>query len=357
MPASSANGNVFYCKNFDQNDIASDTLCLLGSFCLILFGTKSYFSGLIAYSFSLFAFACCTLLSFVYYKRYGNWRFHRGFIAASFTFLCLFLVASGGEENTGLLWCYAFPLLSFTIVGPIYGRILITFVLTCSAVILYFPDLVWASHSYTDNTKHRFIGSIIFVSVMAHFMERSRVIAQTQSDEANEELRKLARSDELTGTYNRRGIKQKVQLELHRVVRDRTEMSLVLCDVDLFKNINDQYGHDMGDLALKHIANRMRNLVRVTDVVGRWGGEEFLILLPNTSLNEGYQLIERIRERIASEPIVVDDIKLNLSISCGICSTRFFSNFDDLIKTADKSLYDAKAHGRNCTRPSIHATG
>ena len=124
--------------------------------------------------------------------------------------------------------------------------------------------------------------------------------------------------------------------------------------MDWFKRINDRYGHDVGDVALQHIARILGDTVRVTDMVGRWGGEEFLIMLPNTSLHKGYQLIERVREKVASEPIVIGEHTLNLSISCGICSTQFLSRFGDLIKAADISLYEAKAQGRNCTRPELN---
>jgi len=332
-----------------------DVLCVLASVFLVIYGVKSYLAGLTLYSFCLFGFAASTTASQLLYKHYGNWKWHRNFIVFGFTLLYYFLLITGGEQNTGMLWCYTYPLMIFALVGPARGRWLIAAVLAGSGVVLYLPELVWATHSYSDNIKYRYTGSIVFVSALAYLMEHSRMKAQLASEMANENLRKLVRSDELTGTFNRRGIKQKVQLELHRVARDKSEMSLVLCDVDLFKNINDKYGHDVGDIALKTIASRLKETVRVTDVVGRWGGEEFLILLPNTALLEAYQLIERVRQSIAREPIEVAGEALFVSISCGICSTRFFSRFDDLIKAADVSLYDAKAQGRNCTRPEVDA--
>jgi len=331
----------------------SNVLCVLGSVLLTVYGIKSFLDGLTAYAVTLFAFASATMGSYFLYRLSGNWHAHRNFIVFGFSLLYLFLLASGGEENTGLLWCYAYPLLMFSLIGPKIGGRIVCAMLLASLVILYFPDWVWAAHSYTENTKYRFVGSILFVSTMGYFMERSRMFAQEALESANESLRHLVRSDELTGTYNRRGIKQKVQLELHRVARDNRELSLVLCDVDLFKQVNDRYGHDVGDAALKHIARLLQETVRVTDVVGRWGGEEFLILLPETRLSEGYQLIERVREKIANTVLEVNGVELKLSISCGICSTRFFSRFEDLIKAADVSLYAAKSQGRNCTRPHI----
>ena len=330
-----------------------DILCIFGSLCLLLYGLRARYSGMEHYSTTLFIFMGVTLGLFVLYKVTGNWSRHRALITSSLTFLYLYLLASGGQNNTGLFWCYVYPLVIVSIIGPNYGKWLLTFVVLASAVVLYFPELTWSAHSYSSDIKHRFIGSISFVSFVAYYMERARLLTQQESDIARANLAQLARCDELTGTFNRRGIEAKVQEELHRVVRDRSEMSLVLCDVDLFKRINDRHGHDIGDQALQHIAKILGDTVRVTDMVGRWGGEEFMIMLPNTSLDKGYQLIERVREKVASESLVIGDLELNMTISCGICSTRFFSQFRDLIKAADISLYEAKAQGRNCTRPTI----
>lgn len=328
----------------------------LGSLCLLIYGMKTYFSGMEFYAYCLLSLSVATAINYLVYRLYGNWQWYLNFITYAFFALYIFLLATGGEENTGILWCFAYPLILFPLLGLKRGTKIMLLILVCSIVILYFPDLVWATHSYSDNMIYRFTGSMGFVSIMAFLMERSRMLTQQQMDKAQQELRMIARSDELTNMWNRRGIKEKAQLELHRVARDKTELTLVLCDADLFKKINDRYGHDVGDAALRQISRILKETIRITDSAGRWGGEEFLILLPNTSLTDGYQLIERIREKIASEPLVMEDLRLNLSISCGICSTRFVSRFEDLIKAADISLYEAKAQGRNCTRPILSGT-
>lgn len=328
-------------------------LCILGSICMLAYGLKAQWAGHTAYATTLFIFFVFTLTVFAVYRHSGNWPRHRALVTSGLTFLFLYFLATGGESDTGLFWCYIYPLVIFAIVGVERGKWIVVTMIICSGAILYSSELSFVTHSYAMDMKHRFLGSIAFVSLMAYYMEKSRLQAQQDSDVAHATLAQLAVSDELTGTFNRRGIEAKVQEELRRVQRDGTEMSIVLCDADLFKRINDRYGHDVGDAALKHIAKILSDTIRVTDMVGRWGGEEFLIMLPNTSLEKGYQLIERVRERVAAEPVEVDDIKLQVSISCGICSTRFFSNFRDLIKATDISLYEAKAQGRNCTRPQL----
>lgn len=348
-------------ENLDTSELQRDSLarktcdllCIYGSLCLLVYGLKARYSGMVHYSNTLFMFMALTVGLFVLYKYSGNWTRHRALVTSSLSFMYLFLLATGGENNTGLFWCYVYPLVIFSIIGPQHGKWLVSLIIAVSALILYFPEWVWATHQYSPDIKHRFIGSIGFLSFVAYYMERSRLLAQQENDIARANLAQLARSDELTGTFNRRGIEAKVREELNRVARDRSEMSLVLCDADFFKRINDQHGHDVGDRALQHIARLLGDTVRVTDMVGRWGGEEFLIMLPNTSLTKGYQLIERVREKVASEPLVLEDQTLHMTISCGICSTRFFSEFGDLIKAADISLYEAKAQGRNCTRPAV----
>jgi diguanylate cyclase (GGDEF)-like protein len=343
-------------QHFSITQTWRDILSLVGSLFLLIFGTSALFSEHTAYALTLYGFAAISLGNFLLYKKTGHWQRYRIVVMTLYSVLMLFLVVGGGENSTGILWCYAYPLLVFPLTGHRVGKWLIGAITACAIAAIYLPEQVGAVYAYPMDFRHRFAGSVLFVSMMGYILERARARAIEKTQVAMELLRYHASHDELTGTCNRRGIKQKVQLELHRVIRDRTEMSLVLCDIDLFKRINDAHGHDIGDMALKQVARILTETVRVTDSVGRWGGEEFLILLPNTSLQKGYQLIERVRKQVARQTLIFGDVSLNISISCGICSTRFFSSFDDLIKAADQSLYQAKAEGRNCTRPTLART-
>ncbi len=340
-------------RDQDLSRKMADLLSVIGSVFLLIFGTSSFRAGLPIYGVALYVFAAATLLNLFVFKTWHNWRLYRSVVLVIFSSLMIFLVLSGGENGTGILWCYSYPLLTFPLFGHRLGKWLIGGGMAGAILVMYMPELVGANYSYPMEFKHRFAGSLVFVSLMAYILEYARARADERTQVAMDLLRHHANRDELTGTYNRRGIKQKVQLELHRVGRDHTEMSVVLCDIDYFKKINDNHGHDLGDQALKEVARILMETVRITDSVGRWGGEEFLILLPNTSLIKGYQLIERVRKRIAQEPLIFGELSLNISISCGICSTRFSSQFDDLIRAADTSLYEAKADGRNCTRPVL----
>jgi diguanylate cyclase (GGDEF)-like protein len=124
---------------------------------------------------------------------------------------------------------------------------------------------------------------------------------------------------------------------------------VLMCDVDFFKRINDTHGHPAGDAVLKEVANRMHSAIRPYDAVGRFGGEEFLVLCPGTDAAGGAALARRLRETIASTPIVTDRGPIDVTVSIGL-SARVFENvaeLDQIISEADAALYAAKHNGRN----------
>jgi len=330
-----------------------DLLCFLSTPMMILYGVKSFYAGHEAYGLSLFVMAMMVSASFGLYKFYGAWRLHRNIISVMFTVFYFYLLITGGENGSGIFWLYGYPLLAFAILGMHYGTLLMAAILSVTACVLFIPDWLGIDLVYPMNTRIRFIGSIVFVTLMAYTMERARVIASQSHQRASDALKELARTDELTGLLNRRGMSERVSQELIRSVRDDQEMSVVLCDVDFFKKVNDQYGHDVGDQVLIRLADKLQATVRGSDSVGRWGGEEFLILLPNTSVEKAYQLVERIRLSIARQDYQFHGANFNISISCGLASTKFSRDMRTLLKAADISLYEAKEQGRNCTRPIV----
>ncbi|CAJ48612.1 sensor domain-containing diguanylate cyclase [Bordetella avium] len=157
-------------------------------------------------------------------------------------------------------------------------------------------------------------------------------------------LSKQVRSDALTGLLNRRGAAAKIQ-RLHRAAHQSGRFySVIMADIDHFKKINDQFGHLLGDTVLKRCANLIRDNVREGDAVARWGGEEFLILLPNCPLIKAVALAERIRNTIAT---LTDPITGQVTLSLGVGTSSPAETPQSLIQRADKALYKAKAQGRN----------
>ena len=163
------------------------------------------------------------------------------------------------------------------------------------------------------------------------------------------ELRRLSNVDPLTGLCNRRHLFSLLRGELKRARRYGFWLAVVMADVDHFKRVNDEHGHDVGDEALKHVASVLRAAVREEDVVGRYGGEEFCVVLPQTGLASGVRLAERARARLESQSLLLPGIRLSMTLSLGVSAYegKGGSELSDLIKRADEALYRAKQTGRN----------
>jgi diguanylate cyclase (GGDEF)-like protein len=166
---------------------------------------------------------------------------------------------------------------------------------------------------------------------------------------AQAKLSVLASRDALTDLWNRRVIMEKLDQELVRAQREMNSLGVVLIDIDHFKRINDSLGHAVGDEALQQVAKRLAEAVRPYDSVGRFGGEEFLIVAPNCDMYETYKLAERIRKSIDDAPIMSARGPIAVSASCGVSAIRAEDNSDPkaLIEAADRALYRAKEEGRN----------
>ena len=155
-------------------------------------------------------------------------------------------------------------------------------------------------------------------------------------------LNDLAMNDMLTRVRNRRAMHQLLEYELRRAERRTKDFSIILLDIDRFKRINDAYGHDTGDEALKWIAANLSNLARLEDTVSRWGGEEFLVLLPSTPLDEAIRVAERMREHFEITPFKFKDVTVNITFSAGVSCSREYPDVNTLCKIADQALYFAK---------------
>lgn len=165
-------------------------------------------------------------------------------------------------------------------------------------------------------------------------------------------LEKQATLDFLTGVANRRYFMSMIEKELSRGFRYKNNLALAIIDIDFFKRINDEYGHLAGDDALKAFCSVCKDTLRATDVIARVGGEEFAIMLPNTTISEGKEVLERVRFAIENHVIQISDrTTLRFTASFGVTATRIDSEFitiDDLFREADAALYQSKNSGRNC---------
>ncbi len=162
-----------------------------------------------------------------------------------------------------------------------------------------------------------------------------------------EQLEKMAVTDALTGLYNRRHIYDRLRQESDKYERYSSRFSLLMFDIDFFKRINDTYGHQFGDIILKKVADAIQLSVRNVDIVGRYGGEEFIVILPEIQFKGALTVAERIRENVENITTEVTDFKVTVS---GGVAEFLGGDVEELVKKVDQSLYRAKESGRNCIR-------
>jgi diguanylate cyclase (GGDEF)-like protein len=163
-----------------------------------------------------------------------------------------------------------------------------------------------------------------------------------------EEIHKMAIMDGLTGLFNKRYFMETVDREISRARRHERSLSLIMFDIDHFKNVNDTYGHLAGDHILKELSEIIKSRVRREEVVARYGGEELVVLMPETDIDGAFQLAEQIRARVQSHDFVFSKKKINLTVSGGVAAAEE-ARYDmmDFIQLADERLYEAKNSGRN----------
>jgi len=189
---------------------------------------------------------------------------------------------------------------------------------------------------------------------VSHVIEYTRDVTDRKKSEEEkrrliDRLEYLSRTDALTGLINRRALTDSLTYEMDRAKRYGSGLSLILCDIDNFKEINDNYGHDMGDRALQMLSGTLKSMLRRTDIAGRYGGDEFMIILPETAAGGAESLADKLLSEIRKSDLRFDDGKqVSLSMSIGIaCMTGEEETPDSLVKRADAALYTSKQGGRD----------
>lgn len=168
--------------------------------------------------------------------------------------------------------------------------------------------------------------------------------------EKHDGLKKAATYDWMTGALNKAHFVKKAKEELEKAVRNKTPLSFIFMDIDRFKKINDEIGHLAGDKVISEFANRLKKLIRRIDLIGRFGGDEFMLMLPHKGKKEALIVADRLIRDIKTKTIIFEKHKIPLSASMGIISLKTDKKIDisSLIKLADEALYEAKAKGGNC---------
>lgn len=180
-------------------------------------------------------------------------------------------------------------------------------------------------------------------------MEATRLALNHMSMELAETRQSLL-EDALTGAQNRRGMDAILTREVARAKRSQNRLAVAMIDVDYFKRVNDTYGHDAGDHLLVHLTMIAKSVLRESDALVRYGGEEFLLILPDADLKGAEFVLERLRQVVVKSPFMYEDKKIHVTVSAGLAQMKEDENGHSLILRADKALYEAKEAGRNCIR-------
>lgn len=261
--------------------------------------------------------------------------------------LMFYLVLTGGVAQTGPLWIFIVAPVSVYALGLRNGLIHLTIFLTIICFILFLPQELISHAIYSPEFKLRLILSFLTMTFLSALYEYSRMQSYKNALEISSQYQKLAMCDPLTKLANRRNASTVLQQEKSRVSRNNEPLSILLCDLDHFKAVNDKYGHNGGDKVLIDLSRVFKENVRQQDCVARWGGEEFLFILPQTSAEQAAIIAEKIRANVQNHTIMFLEHQINVTISIGIAQLEADQTIDELINNADKCLYQAKELGRN----------
>ena len=294
------------------------------------------------YPFALLELLCTVVLL------YGGWRIEQArhldlwvylYLIPTFSFI-LYIIVMPDASSAAFVWVYMIPLLAYLLLGKRRGFVL-TAPFMLAALLLYFADnhLQLDAAGLIDLGNATLCGALILVFI--HIYDGLRM-------QAYEELERQAQTDSLTGVASRGSFQHALQRAVQEAERSNGQLVLVLLDVDHFKQVNDQWGHEAGDMALQHICAILQQRLRVTDLLGRLGGEEFGLLLRHTDCAGADPLVEELRRQLAEQPLDYHGQPIPLSATFGLAAwPRDGRSAAELYRSADRRLYSGKARGRN----------
>lgn len=252
----------------------------------------------------------------------------------------VYIIVMPEASSTAFVWVYMIPLLSYLLLGRARG-FLVSVPFMVVSTLLYFQQ-----HRYTlDASGMIDLGNAILCGLLTIAFVH---IYETLRAQAYRQLERLAQTDALTGVDSRGCFQQALERSIHEAERSNLALVLVILDVDHFKQVNDEWGHVAGDLALQHLCSSISERLRVTDSMGRLGGEEFGLLLRNTDLKGAKPLVEDLRNQLANSPLQYGKQLIPLSATFGVAEWPSDGrSVDELYRCADRRLYYGKQQGRN----------
>lgn len=256
----------------------------------------------------------------------------------------------GGVDAPVVSMVPAMPLIAAYFIGPRGAAWLAALLAVEVGAMAGAGHFGWVRHHHTPEVvKALLVAAFLAVTAfIARVYDRERQRFEHQLQELSERLREVAIRDPLTGAYNRRHLSERLACELAYSRRHRTPLSVVMMDVDHFKRVNDVHGHGAGDAMLTHIVQLLRREVRQEDLLARFGGEEFALVLRDTDAARSEIVAERLRARIEGTELTHAGRSIPVTLSLGCASEIGCDSEEALIGIADARLYEAKRRGRNC---------
>lgn len=340
----------------DDEKIAHSFLIYLGifmSFGGIVWGTISIMSGLVYQSLIPFGYTFITAVNFVYLYYSKNYHFSQNiqiWISLLLPMICQ--ISLGGFVATGgvVLWSILTILGGFTFLKKsITVRWFIAYIilLIISGIIDQNIDDLGICVPYVSNELSVIFFTINIIMISSSIFGLFYYFVYSNQD-FQKKLRALANTDPLTGLPNRRAFFTNAEIEFKRAKRYDRSFGVMMIDIDYFKNINDTYGHGIGDEVLQIFSKILMEQSRKVDLLGRYGGEEFIVILPETSLKDIRIRAERMIQKVHKLIIHTSQTNFSFSISVGIAQLQYSDNdLSSILKRADKALYRAKELGRN----------
>lgn len=280
-----------------------------------------------------------------HFLRYSNWSRLRLMLGSMYTILCVFLLFRAwnafGNQEFNLLSANMIQNLAFTM---LFIQLLVGSIGFLMLMREQMDLLLFQSNQNLQNA----LGEEKAVLEALHSANEQLSQRVQEVEKLEVELRQQALRDPLTGLYNRRFLNEALKIELLRAERDRTCLSIIICDIDHFKNINDTYGHQVGDKFLVEIARELMQNKRNSDIACRQGGEEFLLVYPGVCLEQAAERAEKLRQKCAEIVILHEGQELKTTLSFGTAGfPAHGGNPDEIIIKADKAMYQSKHAGRN----------
>lgn len=286
----------------------------------------------------------------------ARWRNERGEHALAIVMLTVEVIGHAVLATLYLGWHSGFPHYLVTLITFVMFNYRISDRLVAlqaiGIVLIYAGLFTWTQHGGWVALPASWLAWLQFGNILVSFLTLALVsfYFRAASMHSVRALQELAHTDQLTRLPNRHRLWERLEGERLRSEHEGRSFVLILADIDHFKAINDEFGHEAGDRVLCHLGEVLTACLREQDTVGRWGGEEFLLLLPQMNLAEGVRAAERMREAVAKSTLLLAGHGISVTVSFGLTECRPPVELDRCLRLADLALYQAKADGRNRVR-------